>query len=124
VQRASALLDVGDLALAGADQFVRFDAEHVVPRSRRGSHLVVLQQIGIDEDAQLSAVAKRWHAVFGLGNSLDQPDDESLKPHEPCLDSGIQAMMKSPYFTRNRNQSMVSASDFSSGVAWSPNVDA
>ncbi len=47
----SAALQVGDDSPAGLDQLVRFDAEHVVPRSRRSPHLVELQQVRVNEDA-------------------------------------------------------------------------
>ena len=43
------------------------DAEHVVPRSGGGPHLVVLQQVRVDEHTQLRRVTKGWHATFGFG---------------------------------------------------------
>jgi len=51
---------------ARLDQRVRLDAEHVVPCSRRSPYFVVLQQVRVDEDAELHAVTKRWHATTGF----------------------------------------------------------
>jgi hypothetical protein len=48
---------------------VRFDAEHVVPRASRRPHLVVLQQIRIDEHPQMRLVTKRRNATIAFGNS-------------------------------------------------------
>jgi hypothetical protein len=62
----SAALEVGHQALTGFDQLVRLDAEHVVPRSGGRPHLVVLQQVGVDEHAQVGRVAERGHATDGL----------------------------------------------------------
>jgi hypothetical protein len=45
----SAALQVHDQALARLDQPVRFDTEHVMPRSGGSPHLVELQQVGVDE---------------------------------------------------------------------------
>ena len=42
-----------------------FDAEHVVPGAGGGPHLVVLQQVGVDEHAQVRGVAERRHAADG-----------------------------------------------------------
>ena len=42
--------------------------EVVIPRSRSGPHFVVLQQVGINKHAQLSAVTKGRHATIGLSN--------------------------------------------------------
>ena len=70
-ERASAALQVGDDSAAGLNQFVWLDPEHVVPRSRGRPHLVVLQQIWVDEDAQLSRVAERRYATPGFGNPSD-----------------------------------------------------
>ncbi len=44
--------------------------EAIVPRSRRSPHLVVLEQVGVHEHTQLSAVTKGRHAAVGLDNSL------------------------------------------------------
>jgi hypothetical protein len=51
---------------------VWLDAEHVVPRSRGGPHLVVLQQIRINEHMQLCAVTKRRNLTIGLGNPREK----------------------------------------------------
>ena len=64
----SGALEVGDDATGDTHDVVRVCTEHVVPRSRCGPHLVVLQQVGVDEHTQLSAVTKGGHAKFGLGN--------------------------------------------------------
>ena len=61
-------LRVGDRSPARLRQLVRLDTEHVVPRSRRSPHLVVLQQVRVNEYTQLSAVTERGHAVVGFGN--------------------------------------------------------
>jgi hypothetical protein len=45
---------------------VGFDAEHVVPRARRSPHLVVLQQVGIDEHAQVGLMTEGRYAPVGL----------------------------------------------------------
>jgi len=67
-QRSSAALQVGDQTFAGFDQFVGLDAEDVVPRAGGGPHLVVLQQVGVDEDAQVGLVTEGRHTFIGLGN--------------------------------------------------------
>ena len=59
----SAALQVHDQALARLDQPVRFDTEHVVPRSGGSPHLVLLQQVGVDEHPQMRRVTKRRHAT-------------------------------------------------------------
>ena len=61
---------VGDRSTAGTNEIVRCNREHVDPRSRRRPHLVVLQQIRINEHAQLCAVTKRRNATVGLSNPL------------------------------------------------------
>ena len=61
---------VGDDTPAGVHQLVGLDTEHVVPRSRRRPHLGVLQQIRIDEHAQMSLVTEGRHATVGFGNSF------------------------------------------------------
>jgi hypothetical protein len=45
----SGALQVGEGSPTGLDQYVRLDAEHVVPRASSRPHFVVLQQIRIDE---------------------------------------------------------------------------
>jgi len=42
---------------------VRFDPEHVVPRARRSPDLFELEQVRVDEDPKLRAVAKRRNAI-------------------------------------------------------------
>jgi len=49
---------VGDEALAGFDQPVRLDTEHVVPHAGGGPHPVVPRQLGADEHPQVDLVAK------------------------------------------------------------------
>ncbi|MDA0299343.1 MAG: hypothetical protein O3B40_02770, partial [Actinobacteria bacterium] len=44
-----------------------------MPGTSGRPHLVKLQQIGINEDAQLRAVTKRRYAIFGLGNPEGNP---------------------------------------------------
>ena len=61
-------LELDHEATAGFDQLVWFDAEHVMPCAGRRPHLGVLQQVGIDEHAQLSGMAERRHAIVGFGN--------------------------------------------------------
>ncbi|MEN9823399.1 MAG: hypothetical protein RLZ04_1825 [Actinomycetota bacterium] len=65
-ERVSAALEVGDQTLAGFDQLVRFDAEHVVPRAGCRPHLVVLQQVRIDEHAQVRRMTEGRHAAVGF----------------------------------------------------------
>ncbi len=52
-------------------EIIRCDRKHVVPRSRSRPHLVVLQQVRINEDTQGSAVAERSYAAFVFGNPSD-----------------------------------------------------
>ena len=59
-------LQVGDHSTARFHQLVRLDAEHVVPRARRRPHLVVLQQVRVDEHPQLLGVTERRRAGVGL----------------------------------------------------------
>ena len=66
---ASAALEVGDHTTGNTNNVIRVRTEVVVPRSRSSPHLVVLQQVRINEHAQLCAVTKGRHAKFGLGNS-------------------------------------------------------
>ena len=65
-----AALQISDHATGNTHDVRGHCTEVVVPRSGRGPHLVVLQQIRIDEDAQLSRVAERGHAAIGLSNSM------------------------------------------------------
>ena len=66
-ERLSAL-QVADRSAPGLDQLVRFDAEYVIPCSRRSPHLVVLQQIGVNEHTKLSSVTKGGNAASGFVN--------------------------------------------------------
>ena len=59
-------LQVGDDSPARLDELVRFDPEHVVPRTSRSPDLVVLQQVRVDEDAQLLLKPKGGHATSGF----------------------------------------------------------
>lgn len=56
-----------------AHEIIRFDTKHVVPSPRGRPHLVELQQIRVNEDTQLSCVAKRRHATFGFENPFGRP---------------------------------------------------
>ncbi|MEY4164925.1 MAG: hypothetical protein RL419_767, partial [Actinomycetota bacterium] len=49
---------------------IRVRTEVVIPRSRSSPHFVVLQQVRINEHAQLCCVAERRHAAIGLGNPM------------------------------------------------------
>ena len=60
-------LQVGHCSAAGLHQFVGLDTEHVVPGSRGRPHLVVLQQVRVDEHPQLLRVTERGHATVGFG---------------------------------------------------------
>ena len=51
-------LEVGDDTTSDSHDVIRVRAEVVVPRSRCSPHLVVLQQVRINEHTQLSAVTK------------------------------------------------------------------
>ena len=70
--QTSRALQVGDHRAAGANQIVRRNREHIVPRDIRSPHEiingVVLQQIRVKEDSQFRAVTKWRHAAIGLGN--------------------------------------------------------
>ena len=61
-------LEVGDYTAGDAHDVIRVRTEVVIPRSRRSPHLVVLQQVRINKNTQLSAVTKRRHAAAGLSN--------------------------------------------------------
>jgi hypothetical protein len=58
----SGLSELGDDALAGLDELVGLDAEDVVPGAGGRPHLGPLQQVGVDEDAQMGLVPERRHA--------------------------------------------------------------
>ena len=55
-------LDVGDRALRRGHEGVRLDGEHVVPRARGRPHLVVAEQVAVDEHAERVRVPERRHA--------------------------------------------------------------
>ena len=59
----SSSLQVGDHATGNTHNVSRCCTEVVVPRSRRGPHLVVLQQVRVHEHTQLSAVTEGGHAT-------------------------------------------------------------
>ena len=61
-------LQVGDYSATDAHEFGRRDCEVVIPCSRSSPHLVVLQQVRINEYTQLCAVTKGRHAAVGLSN--------------------------------------------------------
>jgi hypothetical protein len=50
---------------------VRFDPEHVVPRARRSPDLFELEQVRVDEDPKLRAVAKGRNASSGTRGYAD-----------------------------------------------------
>ena len=60
--------EVRDHTTGNANDVIRARTEVVVPRSRSSPHLVVLQQIRINEHAQLCCVAERGYTIIGLGN--------------------------------------------------------
>ena len=66
-------LELDHEATAGFDQLVWLDAEHVMPCAGRRPHLGVLQQVGIDEHAQLSGMAERRHATDCLLTLIHRP---------------------------------------------------
>ena len=71
---------VGNHSTTDAHQFIRRNCKIVVPRPGCCPHLVVLQQIGIDEDAQLSCVAKGRYAASGFGNQrAGRSNDQVLR---------------------------------------------
>ena len=61
---------VRDHTTCDTHDVVRVRTEVVIPRSRSSPHLVVLQQVRINEHAQLCCVAERGYATIGLGNLL------------------------------------------------------
>ena len=66
--------EVGDNATSNAHDVSRRCTEVVVPRSRSSPHLVVLQQVRINEHAQLCAVTKGRHATICLSNPSEVVD--------------------------------------------------
>ena len=73
-------LQVGDHTTSNTHNVSRCRTEVVVPRSGCGPHLVVLQQVRIDEHTQLSAVTKRRYATFGFGNPKGGPPFRTTHP--------------------------------------------
>ena len=73
-------LQVGDHATGDAHNVRWCRTEVVVPRSRGSPHLVVLQQIRIDEHTQLCAVSKGRHATFVFGNPKGGPPSRTTHP--------------------------------------------
>jgi hypothetical protein len=65
-------LEVSDNATGNTHEVCWRSTEVIVPSSRCGPHLVVLQQVRINEHTQLCAVAKRRNAAFGLGNPRER----------------------------------------------------
>jgi hypothetical protein len=63
---------VSDYAATDTHNVIRVRTEVVIPRSRSSPHLVVLQQVGINEHSYLSAVTKGRHATIGLGNPREK----------------------------------------------------
>ncbi len=63
-------LEISDYTAGNANNVRRRSTEVVIPRSCRSPHLVVLQQVRINEHTKLSAVTKGRHAILGLGNPL------------------------------------------------------
>jgi hypothetical protein len=63
-------LEVSDDATGDTNYVSRCCTKVVVPCSRCGPYLVVLQQVGVDEHTQLCAVTKGRHAKFGLSNPM------------------------------------------------------
>ena len=61
--------DVGGGAASDAHELIERRREDVVRMACSGPHFVVLQQVGVDEHAQLRRVTERWNATIGFGNS-------------------------------------------------------
>ena len=70
VAAQSGAFEVGDHSAGYTHDVVRVRTEVVVPRSSRGPHFVVLQQVRINEDAQLCAVTEGWNATVGSTRSI------------------------------------------------------
>ena len=68
----SAAFQVGDHSTTDTHQLNRCNRKVVVPRSRRRPHhvihAVVLQQVWVNKDPQLSCMTKGRHATVGLSN--------------------------------------------------------
>ena len=67
-------LQVGDHAASDANNVSRCCPKVVVPRSCRGPHLVVLQQVRVHEYTQLRRVTEGRHATSGFGNLFPQTE--------------------------------------------------
>ena len=81
-------LEVGDYSTSDTNDVIRVCTEVVVPRSRSRPHLVVLQQVGVYENTQLSAVTKGRHAIVGLSNPLRvQCIERVVVPTQPVAPS-------------------------------------
>jgi len=65
---ASDAFQIGDYSIGDTHDVSWCSTEVVIPRSRCCPHLVVLQQVGVDEHAQVGLVADGRHAAIGLGN--------------------------------------------------------
>jgi len=63
-------LQIGDYSACNANDVSWRRTEVVVPRSRSCPHFVELQQVRVNEHAQLSAVTERRNAKFGLSNPM------------------------------------------------------
>ena len=57
--------EVGDNATSNAHDVSWRRTEVVIPHSRSSPHLVVLQQVRVNEHSQLCAVTKGGHAAVG-----------------------------------------------------------
>ena len=67
----SGAFQVDDHSDAGANEIVRRNWKHVVPRPCRRPHFVVPQQIRVEMDSQLSCVTKGRHTKSELVNLHD-----------------------------------------------------
>ena len=67
-EQLSATLQVGEHATGNTHDVVRVRTEVVVPCPCRGPHLVVLQQVRVDEHTQLRRVTEGRHATVGFRN--------------------------------------------------------
>ena len=72
--RPSGALQVDHYSTGDTNNVCRRRTKVVVPRSRSRPHFVVLQQVRINEHAQLCAVTKGRHATIGFGNLLLQAE--------------------------------------------------
>ena len=71
---------VGDDTASNTHNVIRVRTEVVIPRSRSSPHLVVLQQVRVNENTQLCAVTKGRHAASGFGNQrAERSNDQVLR---------------------------------------------